>query len=84
MRPALELLIAQGGELTFQEVLEGLQEELALSEEDLRKRLPSGRETIFANRLDWALTYLKTFGHVDSPLPVSYTHLTLPTTWSRC
>lgn len=38
-----------------------------LSEEELAALLPSGRQAIFANRIAWALGYLKQAGLVESP-----------------
>jgi len=38
-----------------------------LSEEELAALLPSGRQAIFANRVAWALGYLKQAGLVESP-----------------
>ena len=38
-----------------------------LSEEELASLLPSGRQAIFANRVAWALGYLKQAGLVESP-----------------
>lgn len=45
---------------------------LQLSPEDLAEQLPSQRQTTFANRLNWAKTYLKKAGLVDSPKRGSY------------
>lgn len=38
----------------------------SLSDEDLAELLPSGRQTVFANRIGWARTYLKKAGLIDS------------------
>jgi restriction system protein len=40
---------------------------LALTAQDLAQLLPSGRQTAFANRVAWALGYLKQAGMVESP-----------------
>ena len=38
-----------------------------LDELSLAELLPSGRQTIFVNRIGWARTYLKKAGLIDSP-----------------
>lgn len=38
-----------------------------LDEADLAELLPSGRQTVFVNRIGWARTYLKKAGLIDSP-----------------
>lgn len=73
MYPALQLLVAEGGELGFNEILKGLHGTLGLSDRELRETLPSGRETVFSNRLKWALTYLTSAGRIESPLVDIYT-----------
>lgn len=45
---------------------------LHLSPEELAEQLPSQRQTVFLNRLNWAKTYLKKAGLVDSPSRGSY------------
>ena len=45
---------------------------LHLSTEDLSEQLPSQRQTVFVNRLNWAKTYLKKAGLVDSPSRGTY------------
>ena len=73
MSPALQLLVAEGGELAFWELLNKLHQTLELSDQELGETLPSGRETVFSNRLKWALTYLTSAGQIESPLPDIYT-----------
>jgi len=58
---------ADGEEHTMQEAREGLARVMRLSEEDLRERLPSGRQTTFANRVAWAKVYLTQAGVLESP-----------------
>ena len=67
--------ISDGKIHTAKEVASTVANILQLSPEDLAEQLPSQRQTTFANRLNWAKTYLKKAGLVDSPKPVSYTHL---------
>lgn len=40
--------------------------EFKLSTEDLAERLPSGKDTVFRNRVGWATTYLKRAGLIES------------------
>lgn len=44
-----------------------LAKQLKLSPEDLAEMLPSGRQTVFKNRVGWAKTYLKKAGLIESP-----------------
>ena len=41
--------------------------QLNLSETDLKEKLPSGKQTVFENRIGWARTYLKKAGLIESP-----------------
>ncbi len=52
---------------THNEIRAFIQKERAFSEDDLSELLPSGKQTVFANRVGWAGTYLKKAGLVDSP-----------------
>jgi len=58
---------ADGEEHTMQEAREGLAKIMGLSEEDLQERLPSGRQSTFANRVAWAKVYLTQAGVLESP-----------------
>lgn len=66
MLPLLQFS-ADGKEHTMQEAREGLALHMGLSQEDLEERLPSGRQTTFANRVAWAKVYLTQAGVLDSP-----------------
>jgi restriction system protein len=55
------------GELMFSDLVKSLATELKLSEEEKTELLPSGRQTVFANRVGWAKTYLKKSGLVEYP-----------------
>ncbi len=57
---------ASAGEVRIGDVVEGLANDLGLSDSDKAEMLPSGRQTTFANRVHWAKTYLKQAGLVDS------------------
>ncbi len=54
------------------EVLAKIASELKLSAADLAERLPSGRQTVFDNRVGWASTYLKKAGLIVSPSRGAY------------
>lgn len=63
------LLIAVSDSETYKmkDVTALLAEQLNLSSDDLAEMLPSGRQTVFKNRVGWAKTYLKKAGLLDSP-----------------
>ena len=44
-----------------------------LTEGALSEMLPSGRQTVFVNRIGWARTYLKKAGLIDSPSRATFT-----------
>lgn len=56
MLPVLKL--GAQSEINVREATDRIAKDLQLSEEDLKQRLPSGRQTTFANRVHWAKTYL--------------------------
>lgn len=64
MRPVLACAV--DGEVRIGEVIDQLARELRLSPEELAKMLPSGKQTMFANRVHWAKAYLLKAGLVDS------------------
>lgn len=66
MKPLL--VAVQDGEVyKMKDVTSMLAQQLNLSAEDLAELLPSGRQTVFKNRVSWAKTYLKKAGLLDSP-----------------
>jgi restriction system protein len=67
MLPFLKV-ISDGTVRHVREVRNLLAAEFGLTEHDLAERLPSGVRTVFANRVDWARTYLKKAGLIE---PVS-------------
>lgn len=71
MLPVVRILHA-GHEFSPVAVREAAAKEFSLSEDDLKELLPSGRQTTFANRVAWALAYLKQAGIVESPRRGSY------------
>jgi restriction system protein len=56
MAPTLNVL-ADGGEHSLAELRRVVADRLALTEEDLRAKIPSGTP-LLANRLHWAVTYM--------------------------
>ncbi len=71
MLPVLRIL-AGGQETTPAAVRAQAAREFQLSDDELKELLPSGRQTTFANRVAWALAYLKQAGIVESPRRGSY------------
>lgn len=64
MRPVLEC--AAAGEIRIADAVERLAEKLGLSPDDRAQLLPSGKQTMFANRVHWAKTYLLKAGLVEA------------------
>ena len=50
---------SDGKEYPFRKVQEKLSLHFELKDEDLREKLSSGQQTVFASRTGWARTYLK-------------------------
>lgn len=50
------------------EIKEYIKEEFKLTDEEIAQKLPSGKQSIFANRVGWAKTYLKKAGLIESPI----------------
>jgi len=63
----LIVFAADGKEHSMQEARDAMAKEFNLSTEDLEERLPSGRQTTFANRVAWAKVYLTQAGLLESP-----------------
>jgi restriction system protein len=66
MIPTLGVLLEAGGELTENMLAADLALKLMLSDDDLAEELPSGRNSLFRERLRWALSYLVQTGHVET------------------
>lgn len=66
MTPLLNLL-ADGREWKWSQAKEEAASQFGLSEEQRSEMLPSGRQTIFDNRIGWAATYLSQAGLVERP-----------------
>ncbi len=66
MKPLLAA-ISDGEVYKITDVAAVLAQQLNLSTEDTSEMLPSGRQTVFRNRVGWAKTYLKKAGLLESP-----------------
>ena len=60
------LLAARGGEVRIGEVVAMLAQQLALTPDERAELLPSGKQTVFANRVHWAKTYLSKAGLLET------------------
>ena len=65
MQPVLQALRETRGNTAFVPLMKDVGSRLGLAAKELSERLPSGNETVFANRLRWALTYLERSGAVE-------------------
>jgi restriction system protein len=63
MLPVLQF--AAHGEASIKECIAALGDKLGLPEDERRELLPSGRQTVFGNRVHWAKTYLTQAGVLE-------------------
>ena len=66
MLPLLEVL-ADGKDYPLRAVATALADRFGLTDEERKEHLPSGQQTVIANRVAWAKTYLKKAGLVAQP-----------------
>lgn len=66
MLPVLRATAARGGETHFGELEDVLAADLGLSDDDLARTVPSGQQTTFANRLNWAKAYMARAGLIEA------------------
>tara|TARA_R110002110_G_scaffold71027_10_gene190056 strand:- start:119 stop:1027 length:909 start_codon:yes stop_codon:yes gene_type:complete len=64
MRPVLEC--AAEGEVRITDVVDRVADKFGLSEDERNEVLPSGKQTRFSNRVNWAKSYLKQAGLVKA------------------
>ena len=64
--PFLKFL-ADGKAHSLRELKDKMRQYFHLTDADMSEMLPSNRQTVFANRIGWARTYLKKAGLIDSP-----------------
>ncbi len=60
------LLAALDGEVRIGDIVDRLAEKLGLIPEERAELLPSGKQTVFSNRVHWAKTYLSKAGLLES------------------
>ena len=65
MLPILKLVSTR--ELTNKACVESIADQFSLSPEEREQLLPSGKQTIIANRTHWAATYMTKAGLIDRP-----------------
>ena len=70
-KPFLEA-IGDGELHAAKEVRQSIAAALKLSEEDMTIMLPSGRQAVYANRINWARTYLDKAGLIETPIRAKY------------
>jgi len=66
MLPLLEIL-ADGKDYPLRAVTTALADRFGLTDEERKEQLPSGQQSVIANRVAWAKTYLKKAGLVVQP-----------------
>lgn len=70
-KPLLEY-IKDGEEHKIKEINKYVAEHFKLTQSELAELLPSARQTVFANRMGWARTYLKKAGLIESPARATF------------
>ena len=67
MLPALQTIGQRYDEISISGLEDGVSKALKISVEERQLRLPSGNQTLFANRLNWARSYLSKAGLIELP-----------------
>jgi restriction system protein len=67
MLPALQTLSQRYDEISVAGLEDEVVKTLRISSEDRARMLPSGNQTVFANRLNWARSYLSKAGLIELP-----------------
>ncbi len=67
MLPSLQMLGQRYDEISVAGLEDEIVRSLRISSEDRRRMLPSGNQTVFANRLNWARSYLSKAGLIELP-----------------
>ena len=65
MQPVLHTLGETSRDMAFASLMKSVGARLGLTAEERAMPLPSGKDTVFANRLQWALAYLERSGAVE-------------------
>jgi restriction system protein len=66
MLPFLQV-ISDGQEHHVRDIVTKLADQVGLTNEERQQMLPSGQQSLVANRVGWAKTYLKKAGLLDNP-----------------
>jgi len=66
MLPMLHIL-GDGSAHALSDMIEELAQHFGLTPEELKEKLPSGRQAVFSNRVGWARTYMKKAGLIRAP-----------------
>ena len=67
MLPALQTIGQRYDEISISGLEDGVSKALKISPEERQLRLPSGNQTLFANRLNWARSYCRRRGLSSFP-----------------
>src|SRR5580698_5063839 len=67
MLPALQMIGQRYDEISISGLEDEVSKALKISVEERQLRLPSGNQTLFANRLNWARSYLSKAGLIELP-----------------
>src|SRR5580692_2895967 len=67
MLPALRTIGQRYDEISISGLEDEVSKALKISVEERQLRLPSGNQTVFANRLNWARSYLSKAGLIELP-----------------
>src|SRR3974390_508565 len=67
MLPALQTLGQRYEEISVAGLEDEVSKALRLAPEERQRMLPSGHQTVFANRLNWARSYLSKAGLIELP-----------------
>lgn len=62
-----------GKEKTSKELREEMVSHFNISEDEQKEKIPSGKQTLYYNRVAWAIAYLKMADLISSPLRAVYT-----------
>lgn len=71
IKPLLKA-VSDGEVHTLKELKRVIAKDFSLTEADVAEMLPSGRQTVFANRLGWASTYLVKAGLLERPARATF------------
>ena len=67
MLPTLQTIGRRYDEISISGLEDEVSKALKITPEERQLRLPSGNQTLFANRLNWARSYLSKAGSSNSP-----------------